>query len=163
MIGLLVVGLVVGILVWMMLGPKGEPKAPKPEEPKPVEEPVPEEPKPVEEEAEGLDLEGYQRPTHQAGPELLPMESAQEAPAADEMAVPPAEELPPIPAEEAMPEELPPVEEPKPEPAPEPAKAPEAPKASIGNEEKIARLKKAFEDGKISKEMYELNLKKLQG
>jgi hypothetical protein len=155
MIGLLVVGLVVGILVWMMLGPKGEPKEPKPEEPKSAEEAVPEEPKPVEDEPQGLELEGYQRPTNQAGPELLPMEPAQEAPAAEELTVPAEEpkDLPPIPAEEAIPEELPPVE---------PA-APAAPEADPVAAEKIAKLDKALADGKITKELYDKNVARIRG
>jgi parallel beta-helix repeat protein len=170
MVGLLIVGLVVGILFVRKTGPKGETEEPaKSEEEDATPAVEPEEPNQPEEPAENLNMDGYRRPVAQAGPELMPLESAYGQPAAEsELTVPSDEEatseLPPIPAEEAMPEELP-----APEPIPEPVKAAPVPvtqaaaKAPIANEEKISRLKKALADGKISQEMYDLNIKKLQG
>ena len=64
---------------------------------------------------------------------------------------------------ESLPAAPAPAQLPEPEPAPASAAIPATPKVSIANEEKIARLKKALEGGKISQEMYDLNIKKLQG
>jgi parallel beta-helix repeat protein len=71
-------------------------------------------------------------------------------------AIPESEELEPIPAEESIPDELPqevsPVET-QPEIKPEPA----------AEDPRIAKLRDAYESGKISKELYEKNLARFKG
>ncbi len=62
----------------------------------------------------------------------------------------PEEEVAPVPEEE--------VGEPEAEP-----EEPEAPVVDIDKEERLARLEKAYEEGKLTKELYELNLKKILG
>jgi hypothetical protein len=68
--------------------------------------------------------------------------------------------------EEPLEELEPPAEEPpetieEPEPEPEPAEEPQEPPAE--EDPRLERLRKAFEDGKISKEVYEENLRKITG
>ena len=85
--------------------------------------------------------------------------------------IPPEEAIPeeapleaePIPLEEALPEELPSEEEPQAEP--EPSAEPEQPSADAAEEEdpRIAKLRAAYEAGKISKELYEKNLARFKG
>ncbi len=125
-----------------MLGPKGEPKP----ELVPAEAPSePLEPKAPEPTAETEELKAPEEPAFQ--------DTVQPEP------VPEPSDLPPIPAEEAMPEELPPVEPIEPV-APE---APAGPEMDPVTAEKAAKLKAAYDAGKIPKELYEKNLARLTG
>jgi WD40 repeat protein len=78
------------------------------------------------------------------------------------------EEVPEEIAEEEIPEKMPeeeelaPLPEEEPSPPEEKPEEPEVPPEEPVEDEKITRLKKAYEEGKLSKELYELNLKKLQ-
>ena len=85
------------------------------------------------------------------------------APVAKPAPAPVAKPAQPAPAPIAKPMQPAPAPAAKPA-ATAPAAKPAAPAApgSLGSEEKIARLKKAFEDGKISKELYEANVRKLK-
>ncbi|MEW5937772.1 MAG: hypothetical protein AB1665_08145, partial [Candidatus Thermoplasmatota archaeon] len=184
MAALLIIGLLVGALVIFFLRrPPAEPVPPEeaiPEEvpPIPPEEAVPEVPEaeemppippeeaipemPAEEAAEEVVPEEV--PPTEVAPEEVPKE---EAPA-EKAEIPPTDVAP----EEEVPvevkeEEIPPPEEMEPKPIEKdtvlPPKEPAPAPPSLSVEEKIARLDKAYKDGKISKEMYELNLRKLKG
>jgi parallel beta-helix repeat protein len=177
-VGMLVLGLLLGFLLLRMMGPV-KPKEPVPETEVPAAEELEVEGEQPEVGAEATPEVGEVAdvPTAEEVPKETTPEEAQAVAEAEQIEFPSeggAADLPPIPAEEAMPEELPVVEEPKVEPVeeqkpmePTPELSKEAasqqPKPSLANEEKIARLKKALDEGKISQEMYELNLKKLQG
>jgi hypothetical protein len=178
MIGLLAVGLIVGIILMRMIGGgKGEPKPEVHEaEAEVPKEAVEGEVKEGVAKEEGLDVPAEEPEGKEHGAEEIPEVAKDESAPTD---------LPPIPAEESLPEELPPVagEAPAAEPeavetpkdaAPavkseekpdaEPEAAPSEPEADIDplKAEKMEKLKKALEDGKISKELYEKNLARIK-
>jgi parallel beta-helix repeat protein len=135
MVALLIVGLILGLfLAPIILGGKKEEM--------PAESDAP-----TEENATEVD----------ASPESEELETAPEevAPESIDEAVPETEELEPITAEEAkpveLPEEVPPIEAPAPQSAP------------AAEDPRIAKLKEAYESGKISKDLYEKNLARFKG
>ncbi|MBI5000862.1 MAG: S8 family serine peptidase [Euryarchaeota archaeon] len=137
MIGLLAIGLTVGILLWKYMGPKPAPEAEVVAEAPPVEGAAP--------------VEG----------EAVPAAEGEAPPVEGEAAVEPGAEAPaePVPAEEAKPEETPAPAEPVPgEPKPE---APAEPQLDPVKQERIAKLRKALDDGKISKELYDRNVERV--
>jgi hypothetical protein len=181
MILLLIIGLLIGILVTRMLFGEREPREEEP--PVEIEEDITEEPILDDEEAE-LPEDFDEEPVPDEEPPIdedIPDEDFVEPVADDDI---PSE---PIPDEEAIPDEIP--EE---DVMPEPEMTPEEPEVDLPEEdtpeeladdivaegtmeealeepevpvedEKVLKLKKAFEEGKISEELYEKNLKRLQG
>jgi hypothetical protein len=103
-------------------------------------------------------LAGWLVPKMLRGPEEEEPPLAEGMPPPSEGAAPP----PPAPAPEgAAPPETPPTGAPAAETPPPTEEAPAGPPAEV--DEKIARLEKAFQEGKIPKEVYEENLRKLKG
>jgi hypothetical protein len=148
MIGLLAIGLFVGMLFMMKMGPKPEPVADEPEAPTDEEKRAPAE---WEAPAESEEI-----------PPVAPVEPIE----VSEPEI--SSDLPPIPPEESMPEELPAVpEEPvavpvKAAPAPKPAQvAPQADDMDPVKAERISKLKKALADGKISQDLYDKNIARI--
>jgi hypothetical protein len=160
MVALLVVGLFIGLLLMYFLKPGApaeevEEVPPGEEVPPPTEEPTEEKPESEEEgEVEGLEKEkpeSEEPEVEEPGKdELKPEEPVEELP-------PPRKDVPAIPKEEAMPVELPA----KKGPVAKPSAATPAP--DVAKADKLARLKKALDDGKISKELYEKNVARIKG
>lgn len=172
MVALLIVGLIVGLLVAMGIWREKDEG----------EEPPAGGDAPEDESPDGLDLDETESEEEDVGAPVDDgagddVEAAE--PEGEEIEEVPPVDAEPIPAEEAMPEELPgagaasdeavsgdappsEVTEPAVEEAPEssgPAPSPDTP----ADDERIAKLKQAYEEGKISQELYEKNLARLQG
>jgi len=173
MIVLLVVGLLVGILVARMLfGGPVEEKDEDLEEDIPSDEDLEDKPSDDVDDLEDADA----IPTEEAEADDLP--DADEDIPDEDMEAEPLEEEPPM--DEAEPEEVPeedleaegdmpeemepePLEEEPPMDDAEPDEVPDEAEPAAEEDPKIANLRKAYEEGKISEELYEKNLAKFQG
>jgi hypothetical protein len=150
MVVLIIIGLIIGLLIArFILGPPAE-KPEVEEEEKPEVEVKPEEEEGLEEEEKPEVSEVPPAPKDEAKPLKLSKTAPAAEPAKTEDMT--SEEI----AEEIEAEET--VDE-----ALSQKKPPTVEEEVIVEDEKVVRLKKAFEEGKISKELYEKNLKRLQG